>query len=108
MRYTIDPLRFFTRLRDRYGAMFTVVFPSFGRVVYLADPQLVKELFTGDPTQLHAGEANATVLAPAVGPTPGLTPDQAPHTRQRKLLLAPFHGRAVEHYREVILASVRR
>src|SRR4051794_11497945 len=70
MRYTIDPLRFFTKLRDRYGAMFSVHFPSFGRVVYLADPQLVKELFTGDPTQLHAGEANATVLEPGSGPTP--------------------------------------
>src|SRR4051812_3514832 len=108
IRYTVDPLRFFTQLRDRYGEMFSVAFPSFGRVVYLADPKLVKELFTGDPTQLHAGEANATILEPAVRPNSVLTLDEGAHMRQRKLLLAPFHGRAVEHYREVILASVRR
>ena len=68
LRYARDPLRYFPRLRERYGDIFTVSFPDFPEVVYVAEPALVSELFTGDPRDLHAGEANATVLEPALGP----------------------------------------
>jgi cytochrome P450 family 135 len=108
VRYTRDPLRFFPRLRERHGDIFTVSFPDFRKVVYLAEPALVRELFTGDPGQLHAGEANATVLAPAVGMTSVLTLDDDEHMRQRKLLLPPFHGKAVERYRDIIREAARR
>ena len=83
LRYARDPLGFLIRLRERYGDIFTVRFPYFDRLVYLADPDLVKELFTGSPEQFHAGEANATVLEPALGPNSVLTLDDAPHMRQR-------------------------
>ena len=102
LRYARDPLGFFPRLRERHGDIFTVSFPDFRSVVYLAEPSLVRELFTGDPAQLHAGEANATILEPAVGPRSVLTLDDDEHMRQRKLLLPPFHGKAVERYREII------
>src|SRR3954452_22043445 len=108
LRYARDPLGFFPRLRERHGDMFTVSFPDFRRVVYLAEPSLVRELFTGDPGQLHAGEANATILEPAVGPRSVLTLDDDEHMSQRKLLLPPFHGKAVERYREIIRAAARR
>jgi cytochrome P450 family 135 len=108
LRYARDPLRFFPRLRERYGDLFTISFPDFRKVVYLAEPSLVRELFTGDPAQLHAGEANATILEPAVGPRSVLTLDDDEHMRQRKLLLPPFHGKAVERYREIICAAARR
>src|SRR4051794_10342327 len=108
LRYARDPLGFFPRLRERYGDVFTVSFPDFRKVVYLAEPSLVRELFTGDPAQLHAGEANATLLEPAVGPSSVLTLDDDEHMRQRKLLLPPFHGKAVERYRDIIRAAARR
>src|SRR5204862_151745 len=75
-RYTRDPIGFFVRFQRRYGDMFTVSFPLFGRIVYLASPELVREVFTGDPAQFHAGEANATVLEPTVGPYSILTLDE--------------------------------
>jgi cytochrome P450 family 135 len=108
LRYARDPLRFFPRVRERHGDVFTVSFPDFKRVVYLAEPSLVRELFTGDPAQMHAGEANATLLEPAVGPSSVLTLDDDEHLRQRKLLLPPFHGKAVERYRGVIRTAARR
>ena len=108
LRYARDPLRYFPRLRERHGDIFTVSFPDFPEVVYLAEPSLVRALFTGDPAQLHAGEANATVLEPAVGPRSVLTLDDDEHMRQRKLLLPPFHGKAVERYREIIRDAARR
>jgi cytochrome P450 len=51
---------------------------------------------------MHAGEANATVLEPALGPNSVLTLDDAPHMRQRKLLLPPFHGERIAAYGELM------
>jgi cytochrome P450 len=102
IRYARDPLGFFKRLQRRYGDIFTVSFPYFGRVVYVADPGLVKQVFTGDPTRYHAGEANATVIEPALGPNSVLTLDEDEHLRQRKLLLPPFHGQSVDRYGDLI------
>src|SRR5262249_9571508 len=96
------PLSSLPGLPRRYGDVFTVSFPFFGRLVYVADPALVKELFTGSARQFHAGEANATVLEPALGPNSVLTLDEEAHMRQRKLLLPPFHGERIGRYGELI------
>ena len=112
VRYARDPLGFLIRLHRRYGDVFGVSFPFFDRLVYVADPALVKELFTGSPEQFHAGEANATVLEPAMGPNSVLTLDEGPHLRQRKLLLPPFHGERIGRYgdliREITVREMKR
>jgi cytochrome P450 len=100
--YARDPLGFLVKLQHRYGDIFSLKFPFFGRLYYVADPALVKALFTGSPEQFHAGEANATVLEPALGPNSVLTLDDAAHMQQRKLLLPPFHGERVRGYGELI------
>jgi cytochrome P450 len=107
-RYVRDPLGFLTRYRERYGDIFSVRFPFFGRIVYVASPELVKAVFTGSPAVFHAGEANATMLEPALGPNSVLTLDDEPHMRQRKLLLPPFHGEQVRRYGELIEEVTRR
>ncbi len=108
LRYMRDPLAFLSGFRERYGDVFTIRFPYFGEIVYVASPELVKEVFTGSPAVLHAGEANATVLEPAVGPNSVLTLDDEPHMRQRKLLLPPFHGERVRRYGDLIREVTRR
>jgi cytochrome P450 family 135 len=107
-RYTRDPIGFFVRLQRRYGELFTISFPYFGQVVYVADPELVKQVFAGDPEQFHAGEANATVLEPSLGPNSVLTLDEQEHLRQRKILLPPFHGESVSRYGELIREITER
>ncbi len=102
IRYVRAPLGFLTDLQHRHGDIFSVSFPYFGKVVYVADPALVKAVFTGSPEQFHAGEANATVLEPALGPNSVLTLDDAPHMQQRKLLLPPFHGERIQRYGELM------
>ena len=102
VRYAREPLGFLIDLQRRYGDVFAVSFPFFDRLVYVADPALVKVLFTGSPQQFHAGEANATVLEPALGPNSVLTLDEGPHMRQRKLLLPPFHGERIGRYGDLI------
>ena len=108
LRYARDPIGFFTRLRRRHGNVFSLSFPYFGRIVYVADPGIVKQVFTGDPTLFHAGEANATVLEPTLGPNSVLTLDEDEHLRQRKLLLPPFHGESVSRYGELIRQITER
>jgi cytochrome P450 len=108
VRYVRDPLGFLVGYRERYGDVFSVRFPFFGRIVYVADPELVKEVFTGSPSVFHAGEANATMLEPALGPNSVLTLDDEPHLRQRKLLLPPFHGERVRRYGDLIEEATRR
>ncbi len=100
--YAHDPLGFLIRFQRRYGDVFTVSFPFYRQLVYVADPALVKALFTTSPEHAHAGEANATVLEPALGPNSVLTLDEAPHMRQRKLLLPAFHGERIQRYGELI------
>jgi len=108
LRYARDPLRFFTRLHRRFGNVFSLSFPYFGRIVYVADPGIVKRVFTGDAALFHAGEANATVLEPTLGPGSVLTLDEAEHLRQRKLLLPPFHGERVTGYGDLIREITER
>jgi cytochrome P450 len=108
LRYARDPLGFLAVHQRRHGDIFTVRFPFFGQIVYVARPDLVKTVFTGSPSVFHAGEANATVLEPALGPNSVLTLDDEPHMRQRKLLLPPFHGERIQRYGELIVAMTRR
>jgi cytochrome P450 len=108
VRYARDPLGFLTAHQRRSGDIFTIRFPFFGRIVYVARPDLVKAVFTGSPADFHAGEANATVLEPALGPNSVLTLDDEPHMRQRKLLLPPFHGERIQRYGELIVEMTRQ
>jgi cytochrome P450 len=87
----------------RYGDVFSVKFLIFGTGVYVADPVAIRDMFTGDQSDLHAGEANAP-LAPILGSNSVLVLDGPEHLRQRKLLLPPFQGSAVKSFRTVIRA----
>ena len=94
--------------RERHGDIFSSHFPFFGRVVYVTDPELIKQVFTGSPAVFHAGEANATALGDALGENSLLTLDEGRHLSQRKLLLPPFHGESVRRYTEVMADAAAR
>jgi len=95
------PLETLLGWHRRYGDAFTVRFPVFGTGVYVADPQAIRDLHTGDQSDLRAGEANAP-LGAVLGPRSVLVLDGAEHLRQRRLLLPPFQGSAVTAFRTVI------
>ena len=101
---TVQPHAWMAKRRERHGDVFSTRFPFFGRVVYVADLELIKQVFTGAPDVFHAGEANATVLGDALGEHSLLTLDGRRHLSQRKLLLPPFHGDSVRRYAEVMAA----
>jgi cytochrome P450 family 135 len=101
VRFGRRPLDLLARWHARYGDVFTVRMAGFGTGVYVADPDAIRELFTGDQSDLLAGEANS-FMEPVLGPHSVLVLDGPRHLRQRKLLLPPFQGSRVATFREVI------
>jgi cytochrome P450 len=105
---TLSPYGWMVRRWRRFGDVFSSRFPIFGRVVYVADPGLVKEVFAGDARTFHAGEANTLALGDALGEHSLLTLDEERHMSERKLLLPPFHGESVRRYVEVMAEATER
>ncbi len=101
VRFARRPLEALERWRGRYGDVFTVRLAGFGTGVYVADPDAIRELFTGDQSDLRAGEANS-FMEPVLGAHSVLVLDGSEHLRQRRLLLPPFQGSRVAAFREVI------
>ena len=95
------PGPFLERCRRRYGDVFTLKIAQEGTWVILADPEHVKQVFTGDPRVFHAGEGNQ-ILLPVVGERSVLLLDEDAHMRQRKLMLPPFHGKRMAGYGELM------
>lgn len=95
------------RCRDRYGDTFTIRIANEGEWVLMSDPDAVREIFTGDPAVLHAGKANR-ILLPFLGPDSVLLLDGAPHLRQRKLMLPPFHGDRMRRYESLMVDVAER
>ncbi|HEU4906766.1 MAG TPA: cytochrome P450 [Solirubrobacterales bacterium] len=97
--------------QDRYGDVFRLRIFREGSWIILADPDAVKQVFTGDPRVFHAGEGNA-ILEPLLGPSSVLVLDEKPHMGQRKLLLPPFHGQRMQAYEatmtEIAAAEIER
>ncbi|MEA2422473.1 MAG: cytochrome family [Thermoleophilaceae bacterium] len=93
---------FLESCRRRFGDCFAVHMAPFGRLVYVADTSEIKRIFTGDPKQFHAGEANAFVLEQVLGKHSLLVLDEDAHLAERKLLLPHFHGESVRRYAETM------
>jgi cytochrome P450 family 135 len=99
-RWIARPTQFMKRAQREYGDVFTVRFASVGRIIFVSDPTLIKQIFTAPPDQLRAGEANWPLI-PVVGDRSVLLLDGQEHLGRRKLLLPPFHGQRLERYREM-------
>ena len=103
-RWIARPVAFLEDARRRYGDMFTLKIANEGTWVFISHPDAVKQVFTGDPRLLHAGEANI-VLLPVLGSHSVLLLDDEPHMAQRKLMLPSFHGERMRGY-EHTMANV--
>jgi cytochrome P450 len=91
VRFAGDPLGLFDECHSRYGDAFTLDVAGNGRFVMLSDPEVVREVFRGDPEVLHSGEANSLFTA-TIGRHSVLVLDEAPHARQRRVLVPPLKG----------------
>ncbi len=97
------PWEFMERCAARYGDTFTMRLAGEGTWVMMSHPDAVKEIFTGSPQRLHAGEGNR-ILQPMVGVNSVLLLDEEPHREQRRMLMPPFRGSQLAGYADTIAA----
>jgi cytochrome P450 family 135 len=97
------PWEFMERCAARYGDTFTMRLAGEGTWVMMSHPDAVKEIFTGPPDLLHAGEGNR-ILLPMVGANSVLLLDDEPHREQRRLLMPPFRGNQLSAYADTMAA----
>jgi cytochrome P450 len=96
------PHGFLEGCRRRYGDAFTINVAPYGRLVFLADPELIRQVFTGETNVFHVGGVRGRVLSPMLGHHSLLLLDEEEHMRERKLMLPAFHGEALRRYPELI------
>ena len=95
------PTAFLEQCARRYGDPFTLHIPARPPLVMFSDPEAIREIFTGDPELLRAGEAN-NLLEPMLGQHSLLLLDGPRHLRERRLMLPPFHGERMQAYGRVM------
>jgi len=87
------------RLARRYGNVFTLNIPIYGRVVIVGDSQLAKQIFTTGPDELGNIQPNLSRL---FGSGSVFALDGDDHRRRRRLLAPPFHGKSMKNYEAII------
>ncbi len=95
------PYDYLDECAEKYGDTFTMHLFGFEPLVFLSDPQAIKEIFAADAKQFEAGKSQA-ILKPLVGDNSLLVLDGERHRRDRKLLMPPFHGAKVKAYADTI------
>lgn len=98
--YAYRPGTFLDDCARRYGEVFSLRFPVGLPMVFFTSPAAIREIFTaGD--ELPAGKAN-TIVRPLLGAGSLLVLDGPRHTRERRLMLPPFHGERMLAYGEAM------
>jgi cytochrome P450 len=107
IRFNQRQIEFVFRARRELGEVFRMRGVVPGGPVITSHPDHVRSLFTAKPEEAPslAGESS---LRPIVGPNSVLTAIGPRHMRQRKLLLPPFHGEAIERYAQMIADAAER
>jgi cytochrome P450 len=108
LMFGLAPMEFNLRASRQLGDVWQIDLPSRREpFVMTSHPDHVKSLFTADPTDAPSltGE---TPLRPILGPNSVLILLGERHMRERKLLLPPFHGEAVQRYVSMISEVAER
>ena len=97
--FSMSRRRMIQRLSRRYGDVFTLNLPMYGRIVVVGDPQLAKQVFTTSPDELGNIQPNLGRLF-GTGSVFALEGDE--HRQRRRLLAPPFHGKSMKKYESII------
>lgn len=97
-----DPIDYLDGLHRRFGDIFTVTLVGMPPIVYVANPELARQVFATDRSVGEAGKTRADFLQRMVGDNSILVEDGESWLRHRKLLGSAFHARYLQRYREQI------
>jgi cytochrome P450 family 135 len=107
LRFNQRQIEFVFRARRELGEVFRMHGSVPGGPVVTSHPDHVRSLFTAKPEEAPSLTGESP-LRPIVGPSSVLTAIGPRHMRQRKLLLPPFHGDAIERYAQMIADAAER
>src|SRR6195952_449922 len=107
LRFSMRQIEFVFKARRELGEVFRMRGVIPGGPVITSHPDHVKSLFMAKPEQAPSLTGESP-LRPILGPNSGLTAVGPRHMRQRKLLLPPFHGEAIDQYVEMITEAAER
>jgi cytochrome P450 len=107
LRFNQRQIEFVFRARRELGEVFQMRGVIPGGPVITSHPDHVRSLFTAKPEDAPSLTGESP-LRPIVGPNSVLTAIGPRHMRQRKLLLPPFHGEAIDQYTEMISEAAER
>ncbi|HWM62917.1 MAG TPA: cytochrome P450 [Solirubrobacterales bacterium] len=107
LRFYQRQIEFVFRAKRELGETFQMNGMISGDPTITSHPDHVRSLFTAKPEQAPSLTGESP-LRPVVGPNSVLTAVGPRHMRQRKLLLPPFHGEAIEQYTRMIAEAAER
>jgi len=107
LRFSMRQIEFVFRYRRELGETFRMQGVIPGGPIITSHPDHVRSLFTARPEQAPSLTGESP-LRPILGPNSVLTAVGPRHMRQRKLLLPPFHGEAIDQYTQMIDAAAER
>ncbi|MGV0792018.1 cytochrome P450 [Mycolicibacterium sp. XJ1819] len=91
--------RFLKTAVNKYGPVFSINVPFFGRSVVVSDPALARRVFLASTDDLINVQPN---LSRIFGPGSVFALDGKEHRARRKLLAPPFHGQSIKNYEKII------
>jgi cytochrome P450/predicted unusual protein kinase regulating ubiquinone biosynthesis (AarF/ABC1/UbiB family) len=101
LRWLRWPIPFMEECGHAYGDTFTLHLPGRPPMVFMAHPDAIRDIFTGNEDDLRAGEANV-ILEPLLGQHSLLLLDGREHLHERRLMQPPFHGERMQAYGAVM------
>ncbi len=107
LRFSMRQIEYVFGAQRRIGEVFRMRTAMPGGPVVTSHPDHVRSLFTAKP-ELAPSLTGESPLRPILGTGSVLTSLGERHMRQRKLLLPPFHGEAIERYTEMIREATER
>ena len=101
MNWIFRPLDFLEKCDRQYGEIFKLNLMGLPSFAVVSDPQGIEEILSVDAKKFDVGRTN-NLAAGLLGDNSLVLLDGAPHRRQRKLMMPPFHGEKVKSYAETI------
>jgi cytochrome P450 len=102
IRFLVRPMSFAIGGHRRFGDVWTMRIPvNAGYFVVSCHPDHLASLLKAKPADAPSVTGDSP-LQKFVGPNSVLTSNGDRHMRQRKLLLPPFHGEAIQRYEQTI------
>jgi cytochrome P450 len=98
---------YFEEAHRRFGDRFTVYPIYMPPLVFLSDPEDIRDVLSADPTVLHPG-AGSAILRPLIGERSFMLLEEDEHRAGRRAITPAFHQKVVRDHTAMLRAIVER